>query len=461
MRYIPHTPQDIETMLRAVGAPTVEALFDIIPEALRFEGELDLSPPLAEADLLQHLLQLGCLNQPQDRGSGMLVFAGAGVSTHAIPSAVDQLASRSEFYTAYTPYQPELSQGTLTAIFEFQTMVAELLGMDVANASMYDGATATAEGILMARRLKKKRDRAVLAGSIHPDYVATCETYLSGLGIDEPLRHVGIDDSGAVDMAALEAALDDSVAAVVVQTPSFLGVMQDLRPICEAAQAAGALVVAATTEPLAFALAQPPGAAGADITVGEGIGLCSPPNMGGPGLGLFAVTGKKAIRTMPGRLVGQTVDQDGKPGFVLTLSTREQHIRREKATSNICTNHGLMALRFTIHLALLGKTGLVELARLNMAKAAFARGLLAKLEGFALRFDAPTFNEFALRVPGGDAGALVERAAARGVVPGVALGRFDEELRDTLLVSVTELHRREDMERLAHELQEAAKEVTR
>jgi len=305
----------------------------------------------------------------------------------------------------------------------------------------------------MARRLKRKRDRAVLAGSLHPDYVSTCETYLSGLGVDQPLRSVGINERGGVDLDALGEALDDSVAAVVVQTPSFLGVLEDLQPICDAAHAAGALVVAVTTEPLAFALAQPPGAAGADIAVGEGIGLCGPPNLGGPGLGLFAATGKKAPRTMPGRLVGQTVDVDGNPGFVLTLSTREQHIRREKATSNICTNHGLMALRFTIHLALLGKTGLVELARLNLAKAAFARDLLAGLDGYSPRFDAPFFNEIALRVPGGDAEAVVQRAASRGVVPGVALGRFDADLRDTLLVSVTELHRREDIERLARELE--------
>ena len=459
MRYIPHTQQDIDGMLRAVGVPTVEALFDIIPEQLRFKGALDLSPPLCEADLLSHLQQLGCLNQPHSRGTGMLVFAGAGIHPHSIPSAVDMLSGRSEFYTAYTPYQPELSQGTLLAIFEFQTLVAELLGMEVANASMYDGATATAEGILMARRLTR-RDRAVLAGDLHPDYARTCETYLSGLGLDQPLRTVGVSPGGGVDLVALEQALDDSVAAVVVQTPSFLGVLEDLRPICDAAHAAGALVVAATTEPLAFALAQPPGEAGADIAVGEAIGLCGPPNLGGPGLGLFATRGKKATRSMPGRLVGQTVDQDGRPGFVLTLSTREQHIRRERATSNICTNHGLMALRFTIHLALLGKTGLVQLARLNMAKAAFARDRLAGLEGYSLRFDAPCFNEFALRVPGGDAGEVVRRAAARGVVPGVDLGRFSAERRDTLLVSVTELHRREDIERLARELELAGEEVS-
>ena len=328
-------------MLRATGVTSVQALFDIIPEQLRFKGTLDLPPPLCEADLLSHMEQLGGLNQPHGRGSGMLVFAGAGIHPHAIPCAVDQLAGRSEFYTAYTPYQPELSQGTLMAIFEFQTMVAELLGMETANASMYDGASATAEGILMARRLTR-RDRAVLAGSLHPDYARTCETYLSGLGVDQPLRSVGVTAEGGVDLAALEQALDNSVAAVVVQTPSFLGVLEDLQPICEAAHAAGALVVAVTTEPLVFALAQPPGAAGADIAVGEAIGLCGPPNLGGPGLGIFATRGKKALRSMPGRLVGQTVDADGKPGFVLTLSTREQHIRREKATSNICTNHGLI-----------------------------------------------------------------------------------------------------------------------
>jgi len=301
----------------------------------------------------------------------------------------------------------------------------------------------------------------VLAGSLHPDYARTCETYLSGLGVDQPLRTAGVTAEGGVALSALARALDESVAAVVVQTPSFLGVLEDLRPICEVAHAAGALVVAVTTEPLVFALAQPPGAAGADIAVGEAIGLCGPPNLGGPGLGIFATRGKKALRAMPGRLVGQTVDADGKPGFVLTLSTREQHIRREKATSNICTNHGLMALRFTIHLALLGKTGLVELARLNMAKAAFARELLAGLDGYSPRFDASFFNEIALRVPGGDAQVVVDRAAARGVVPGVALGHFFDELRDTLLVSVTELHRREDIERLARELQEAGQEVNR
>ena len=459
MRYIPHTQADIDRMLKVVGVESVDALFDVIPQDLRFSGELDLPSPLCEADLLQHMQQLGSLNQPQSRESGMLVFAGAGVHPHSIPVAVDQLSGRSEFYTAYTPYQPELSQGTLLAIFEFQTMVAEVLGMELANASMYDGASATAEAILMARRLKRKRERAVLAGSLHPDYARTCETYMAGIGGERPLRTVGFDAGGGVDLQALGEALDDSVAAVVVQTPNFFGVLEDLGPICEAAHAAGALVVAVTTEPLALALAQPPGAAGADIAVGEGIGLAGPPNLGGPGLGLLATRGKKALRAMPGRLVGQTVDADGRPGFVLTLSTREQHIRREKATSNICTNHGLMALRLTIHLALLGKTGFVQLARLNMAKAAFARQRLGAIAGYELRFDAPCFNEFALRVPGGDAAAVVQRASARGVVPGVALGEQLQGMQDTLLVAINETHRREDIERLASELERIGAEL--
>ena len=460
MRYIPHTAEDVQRMLHVIGARSVQELFDAIPADLRQDSELNLPPALCEAELLQHLQQLGAQNTPQGRDTGTLVFAGAGVYPHNIPATVDALAGRSEFYTAYTPYQPELSQGTLLAIFEFQTMVAELMEMELANASMYDGATAAAEGILMARRLTRRK-RALLAGGLHPEYAATCRAYLSGLdeADEQPLRTLPLAPGGGVDLEALEAALDDTVAAVVLQSPDFFGVLQDLGPACEAAHKAGALVVLVCTEPLALALAQSPGAAGADIAVGEGIGLASPPNLGGPGVGLMATSGKKAMRALPGRLVGQTVDANDRPGFVLTLSTREQHIRRERATSNICTNHGLMALRMAIHLSLLGRTGLVELARLNLANATYAAQLLGALDGFELRFAAPHFNEFALRVPGGDAAALVQRAAARGVVPGVALGPFfgAGQFDDTLLVAVTEQHRRADIERLADELARAGR----
>jgi glycine dehydrogenase subunit 1 len=458
MRYIPHTKEDIERMLRVIGAQSIDDLFNIIPEIQRLDRPLDLPPALSEPELMAHLCELGASNQPH---GDTLVFAGAGCHPHVVPSAVSTLAGRSEFYTAYTPYQPELSQGTLLAIFEFQTMVCELLGMEVANASMYDGASATAEAILMARRLTRRR-RAVLASSLHPEYAATCATYLAGMD-EGSIATVSWGPSGSVDLDALNAALDDQTAAVVVQSPNFLGVLEDLEPICAAAHDAGALVVAVCTEPLALALARAPGDAGADIAVAEGGGLAGPANLGGPGVGLFASRGKKAMRAMPGRIVGQTVDSGGRPGFVLTLSTREQHIRREKATSNICTNHGLMALRFTINLALLGKTGFVELARLNLAKAAFARRLICELDGFTPAFDAPVFNEFAVRVPGGDAAETVRRAVSRGVVPGVALGQFFRpparpaglhfpELADTLLVSVNETHREQDIRRLVKAL---------
>jgi glycine dehydrogenase subunit 1 len=456
MRYIPHTEQDIARMLEAIGKRSIDDLFSIIPEDQRPDGALTLPPPLCEAELMAHLREIGAPNQPQSREAGTLVFAGAGCNAHAIPAAVDALASRSEFYTAYTPYQPELSQGTLLAIFEFQTIVCELLGMEVANASMYDGASGVAEAVLMARRLTR-RDQALLSASLHPEYAATCATYVAGMsGGRDTLATIPVNAGGRMDLDALGAALDDTVAAVVVQSPNFFGLLEDLGPISEAAHAVGALVVAVCTEPLALALLQAPGQVGADIAVAEGLGLAGPPNMGGPGVGLFAARGKKAVRSMPGRIVGQTVDSEGRPGFVLTLSTREQHIRREKATSNICTNHGLMALRFAIHLSLLGKVGFEALARLNLSKATFARDRICELDGYEPRFDGPCFNEFCVRVPGGDADAVVREAVSCGVVPGVALGRFHPEHADSLLVHVNESHRREDIERLVKALKRTA-----
>ncbi len=454
MRYIPHTPDDITRMLRVIGVSSVDELFQVVPEALRFQGDLPLPEPLCESELLQHMAELGGRNRHGSAGAGNLIFAGAGLHPHAVPRVVDHLAGRSEFYTAYTPYQPEVSQGTLLAIFEYQTMVCELLGMEFSNASMYDGATATVEAMLMARRLKR-RDRVLVSGGLHPEHLEVCRTYLAGLGpVDEQLASLPLTPDGYTDLDALTAALDKSVAAVVVQSPNFFGLLEELEPVCEAAHAVGALVVAVCTEPLALALARSPGEAGADIAVGEGGGLSGPPNLGGPGLGMLAARGKKARRAIPGRLVGQTVDGQGRPGFVLTLSTREQHIRREKATSNICTNHGLMALRFAIHLSLLGKGGYVELARLNLAKAQYAKELLAALNGYELRHAGPTFNEFCLTVAGGDAEAVVRAAAAQGVVPGVALGRFSPSLKDALLVSVNEGHRKDDIHRLADLLAE-------
>ncbi|MBK6846687.1 MAG: aminomethyl-transferring glycine dehydrogenase subunit GcvPA [Proteobacteria bacterium] len=457
MRDLPHTEAQIAAMLAAIGAPSVEALFEVIPEAARFRGTLDLPAPLSEPELRRTLQQLGRRNTVAGADDGPLPFIGAGLPRHAIPAAVDGLAARGEFATAYTPYQAEVSQGTLAAIFEFQTIVCELFATDYANASMYDGASATAEALLMARRLTG-RPRALLAAGLHPEYLQTCRSYLSGLGDEVALEALPSNAQGGTDLDALQAQLGADVACLVVQTPSFFGVLEDLAPLAAAAHAHGALLVAVCTEPLALGLLQAPGRAGADIVVGEGLGLAGPPSCGGPGVGLFGASGAKALRQLPGRLVGETVDVHGRTGYVLTLSTREQHIRRAKATSNICTNHALIALRFTIHLALLGRQGLRRLAALNLAKTVYAQRAITALPGFSPRFAAPFFNEFAVRVPGGDAAALVSHASRQhGIVPGVALGRFDDRERDTLLIGISELHRREDLDRLVAALHEATR----
>ncbi|MSP62276.1 MAG: aminomethyl-transferring glycine dehydrogenase subunit GcvPA [Myxococcales bacterium] len=452
MRYLPHTPEDIARMLRVIGAPSVEALFAHIPETLRAERPLDLGPALDEASLLAHLAELAARGRASG-AEGSLSFLGGGLTPHHVPTAVDALLQRAEWYTSYTPYQPEISQGTLQAVFEFQTLVAELFGLAIANASMYDGASATAEAILMARRITG-RTHAVISSGLHPHYLETAETYLSGLHphAEQVFGAAQLDGTrGQTDPATVEAAIvaagDGGVCCVVVQTPNYFGVVEDLAPLAEVAHRHGALLVAVTTEPVAFGALQPPGALGADIACGEGIGLASGPSLGGPGVGLFAARAEHT-RSMPGRLVGETVDRDGQRGYVLTLATREQHIRREKATSNICTNQGLCALAFTIHACLLGRRGLAELAALNLAKAEYAKGLLSSLRGFSLCYSGPTFNEFALRVRGGNAAHAVDTLAGDGLFAGVALACAP----DTLLVAVTEKHRKEDIERLARSL---------
>jgi glycine dehydrogenase subunit 1 len=464
MRYIPHTDADVGRMLAACGKQQIEELFASIPAALRLTRPLAVGEPMDEAALTAHLGALAVRNLAQGPGGCALSFLGAGAIAHAVPAAVDALLQRAEFYTVYTPYQPEISQGTLQAIFEFQTVVAEILGLDVANASMYDGASACAEAVLMARRVTGRRV-AVVSRGVHPEYVATVRTYVAHMdqSTDEPgfqnVLDVPYTGCGETDDVGLQSALrraGKDLACVIVQVPNFFGVIEDLAPIAAQCHAAGGLLVVANTEPLAFALLEPPGALGADIACAEGLGLCGAPSFGGPGVGLFAVK-RDHLRQIPGRLVGETVDQEGRRGYVLTLATREQHIRRERATSNICTNHGLTALAFTIHLSLLGKQGFAELARLNVAKAAYARDVLAKVPGFGLRFTGATFNEFALRVPGGDAGRLCDELAKQYVLPGVPLGRFDRQLKDTLLVSVTEAHRKEDIDALARALGEVTR----
>jgi glycine dehydrogenase subunit 1 len=444
MRYLPHTPEDIAAMLEAIGKPTLDDLFRSIPEAARFSGDLALEPSLGEAALMRHLRDLSRKNT----GADLVSFLGAGMYAHHIPPAVDQLLLRSEFYTSYTPYQPEVAQGTLQAIWEYQTIVSELLGLPLSNASLYDGASATAEGALMACRLTK-RGKVVLCHSVHPDYRAVTATYLAGRD-DMSCVEVPFGDDGTPSFALLSAAIDQDTAAVIVGYPSFVGPLADLRALAKLVHDKGALLVTATSEPYALALAESPGALGADIAVGEGQAIACPPQFGGPGVGLFACRDERQfLQQMPGRICGETVDSNGERGFVLTLSTREQHIRRERATSNICTNQGLLALSLAIRMSILGKSGFIETARHCLAKAHYLHDQILALPGYARGFaPAPFFNEFTVRVRGGSAAAVCRKLEQHGLIAGFDLGRVDPKLSDRLLVAVTEQHRREDLDRL-------------
>jgi glycine dehydrogenase subunit 1 len=441
MRYIPHTDDDVRGMLATIGAPSVDALFECVPEELRLGRALALPAAGSEQEVLAELTELAARNA---HSGSHAWFLGAGSYAHFVPTAIDALASRGEFYTAYTPYQAEISQGTLQTIFEWQTMMAGLTGLEVSNASMYDGASATAEAALMALRITRRRKVAVSA-ALHPHYRAVLETYLGGL--DAEL--VEIPRSAAGTTSAAGAKIDAETACVVLQQPNFFGAVEDLAAAAEAARAGGALLVSVTTEALSLALLRAPGACGADIACGEAQSFGVPTGFGGPHLG-FLCTRTRHVRQLPGRLVGATEDARGRRGFVLTLSTREQHIRRERATSNICTNQGLCLLMATIYLALLGRRGLRQLAEQNLAKAEYAK---ARLESAGLRrvFPAPTFNEFAV-APRGPAEAALARARAAGIVAGLDLAPYAPELGPALLVCATELATREQIDRLAEVL---------
>ncbi|MBX7192548.1 MAG: aminomethyl-transferring glycine dehydrogenase subunit GcvPA [Sandaracinaceae bacterium] len=456
MRYLPHTDEEIRSMLNAIGVPSLDALFDDVPTANRLGRPLAIDAALAEPQLMAHLEALA----QQNDAARALSFLGAGMYEHHIPPAMDQLLLRSEFYTAYTPYQPEVSQGTLQAIFEFQTIVCELFGMEVANASMYDAASATAEAVLMARRVTGRR-RVLVSDGLHPESVQTIETYLRN--VDHGEKHVSrvkLGDDGRTDLAALEEALGagEDAAVLVVGYPNFVGCVEDLDALRKATQAKGVLLVTATHEPYALSMIKAPGQCGVDIAVGEGQALAVPPQLGGPGVGLFAIRGgKELLSQMPGRLVGETVDQKGERGFVLTLSTREQHIRREKATSNICTNHGLIALAMTIRTAMLGKKGFVEVGRACLAKTEYLKKKLLETGKFTLPFSAPTFNEFVVRRNDGAAAPLLAALAAKGILGGIALSRWTpfagQAAHDKdFLVAVTERHSREDLDRFVSAL---------
>lgn len=442
MRYLPHTAEEIADMLKTIGVGSIDDLFEQVPPAARLGRSLDIPGGMPESQLMSHMRQLASRNATPS----MTSFLGAGMYSHHVPPAVDQLLLRSEFYTAYTPYQPEVAQGTLQAIWEFQTIVSELYGLPLANASMYDGASAAAEAVQMARRLTR-RDRVVLSDCLHPDYRAVVRTYLQGSAHAEVVA-VPVASTGATDVDALRQAMDDRTACVLVGYPSFMGGVVDLRPLVDTAHEGGALAVTANTEPYAYAVLQPPGALGVDIAVGEGQPLACPPQFGGPGLGLFACRqDRKYLQQLPGRLCGETLDKNGKRGFVLTMSTREQHIRRERATSNICTNQGLLALSLAIRVSMLGKVGFQRAAQDCFEKARYLHDAIVALPGYSDAFDpAPFFNEFALRVRDGSADAVCRAAEKAGIVAGHDLGRTDPALKDRLLVAVTETHTREQLD---------------
>jgi len=446
MRYLPHTLNDIDAMLAAIGVDSIEDLFAQIPPEYRFKGKLALDEPKSELTLERHLGQLAAKNQVADAET--ISFLGAGIYHHHSPHALNQLLLRAEYYTSYTPYQPEISQGTTKAIFEFQSMVAELLGVPIANASMYDGAHATAEAALMAQRVGRKRDYVFVAESVHPEYRDVIKTYLSAQ--DDTYREFGIDtDSGRLSLETLQKAVVEpqKTACIIFQSPNFFGVLEDPRAIIEWAHSHKIKVVACFNEPLAYALTTPPGHFGVDIVAGEGTSLGIPMGYGGPALGIFGCR-EELVRKMPGRLAGYTVDTKGREGYVLTLSTREQHIRREKATSNICTNQGLMALAAAIYLSLMGKEGLRDVAKLNLSRAHYALEKLTETGGARRRFTGAFFNEFVLETRA-KASDIVAEAMRDGVMPGFDLGRINPAWDHYLMVAVTEKTTRENIDALA------------
>jgi glycine dehydrogenase subunit 1 len=426
-------------MLHQVGLNSAAELFDSIPKDLRLARKLNTTAALSEIELLAGFEKLATRNPGAQRTS----FLGAGAYQHYIPTIVDHIISRSEFFTAYTPYQPEISQGTLQAIFEFQTLVCQLTGMEVANASMYDGSTALAEAVLMAERVTK-RAKVVACGAIHPEYLEVITTYVQHAGIELLQSPLDSETGQALDPTDL---LDDKTAALVVQSPNFFGCIEDVAALAEKAHSVGALLIVAITESISLGLLKSPGACGADIVVAEGQSFGVPLSFGGPYVGLFA-TREKYARQIPGRLVGEAYDKEGRRGFVLTLATREQHIRREKATSNICTNEGLIALAATVYLETMGRRGLQEVAAHCAQKTGYAAKRIGELEGFSLPFTGPRFNEFVVRAPVAAKHLLSRLASERNITGGLPLTRYYPDRPNDFLVCVTEMNSRADIDAL-------------
>ncbi len=445
MRYLPLTDVDRKAMLADIGAASIDDLFAPIPEGVRLKEPPDVAPHMSELEVEQRLGRLAAKNVA---AGSVPFFVGCGAYKHHVPASVDHLIQRSEFLTAYTPYQPEISQGTLQYLFEFQTQVALLTGMEVANASMYDGSTACAEAVLMAKRVTR-RGKAVLSGGLHPHYRAVVETMTGLAGSELVTLPPVIDDSE--DLASQ---MDDNTACVVVQMPDVFGRIRDLTELAAEVHARGALLVVAVTEMISLGALRPPGAMGADIVVAEGQSIGNGLNFGGPYVGLFA-TREKFIRQLPGRVCGETIDATGKRGFVLTLSTREQHIRRDKATSNICTNSGLCALAFTIHMTLLGEAGLKKLATVNHANAVMLAERLAAMDGVEL-VNETFFNEFTLSLPR-DGREVVGALAEKGILGGVPFARLvpdRPDLANLMIVASTEVNTDEDRDAYAAALRE-------
>ncbi len=440
MPYFPNTESDRRAMLEAIGVGSIDDLFAMIPAELRLNRGLCVPPGLGELELTAHVARLAAQNTSADQAA---CFLGAGAYDHFIPAVVDMVAGRSEFYTAYTPYQAEVSQGSLQAFFEYQTLIAQLTGMDVSNASMYDGGSAAAEAVLMAVHATG-RHRVVTARCVHPEYRQVLATYLANTGAD--LATLETPD-GTISAAQLAAAVNSETACVLVQHPNFFGCLEEIEKLAEIAHNAGALFIV-SVDPISLGLLKRPGDYGADIVVAEGQSLGNPMAFGGPYLGIMACR-EQFVRRMPGRLIGQTVDRRGNRCWVLTLQTREQHIRREKATSNICSNEGLYALRATVYLSLMGPKGMRDAAELCLQKARYAAQRLSASPSLSLAFDRPTFKEFVVRVKGGRVDDLVERARQQNILAGVPLGRWYPELSDCLLVAVTEKRTKEEIDRLA------------
>lgn len=445
MVFSPHTPDDRRAMLDVIGVEQLEDLFAAIPASYRFP-ELKLPLPVSEADIFRELLEYSKQNRDTLSTS---TFLGAGSYNHYVPAVVQQVLWRGEFYTAYTPYQPEVSQGTLQAIYEFQSLVCLLTGMEVANASMYDGATALAEGALLCVSPPRQRTKIVVAGTVHPHYRNVLRTYTRGLAVE--VRELPVLPSLRVEPDQVAVELDETTACLVVQYPNFYGRVEDVARLAEQAHAVGVRLVV-SIYPIALGLLRPPGELGADVVTGEGQCLGIPQSFGGPGLGLLA-SKFELVRHLPGRLIGATLDNEGKRGFVMVLQTREQHIRREKATSNICTNQGLMALAATVYLATLGKQGLRQVAELCYHKAHYLAHRLAQLPGWSLVGEGTFFNEFAVRPPV-DPQKVHDYLLTRGIIGGLPLGDFVPEHRDLMLFCATELTRKEDIDQLIQALEE-------